>query len=170
MRKRKGKKYTAKTLKTACDAYFASITYRVPAMREEIELKTDGTPKLDYYGHPKKRYVQIITGDGRPAELTKWTEQPSVASLCIWLGINRSTLAKYGEYDPDRPESAAMSEVVQEAKAKIETYLSQKLEDKGAANGTKFALSHYFGWGKAVEEDKTTEIRVKFGGEGGAFD
>lgn len=168
--RKKGKKYTAKTLKAACDAYFARITYRVPAMREEIALKADGTPELDYYGHPKRKYVQIIAGDGQPAELTKWTEQPSVASLCIWLGINRSTLAKYGAHDPEKPESAAMSEVVQEAKAKIETYLSQKLEDKGAANGTKFALSHNFGWGKAAEEENAVEIRVKFGEEGGAFD
>ena len=159
------KRYTAKALRRACDAYYASISYKAPAMREEIVLKEDGSPELDYYGHPKRRYVQIVTSDGQAAEITKWTEQPSVAGLCIWLGINRSTLMRYGTYDPDRPQSAELCEIVQAAKARIEAYLSQKLEEKGAANGTKFSLSHNFGWGKDDQEEKNVEFKVHFNGK-----
>ena len=38
----------------------------------------------------------------------------------------------------------------------MEAYLISRLEDKGAANGTKFNLQHNFGWMEKKQEDSNS--------------
>lgn len=156
------RKYTEKRLLEACDAYFASISYTEPALRAEMVLEEDGRPKLDCYGHPMIRYVPIITADGKEAVTTRWAEPPSLMALYLYLGINKSTFARYAE-DPQ------LGEVVAYARGRVEAYLASRLEDKGAANGVKFNLEHNFGWKNKQNDSQggKMEIQVNFasGGE-----
>lgn len=140
------KKYKPKAFREGCEAYFASISYAVPVTRPEVILNDDGFPALDDYGHPLYRYIPVITADGKEAWETKWTEPPSIQGLCLFLGIDASTFSRYMKGDPEDPEGMKLAEAARLAKARVETYLISRLEDKGAANGTKFNLQHNFGW------------------------
>ena len=157
--KKSKRRYTPKQLQKAVDAYFDALTYEVPAMREEILLDDRGRPMLDAYGHVQKVWLPIVTASGEKATVTKWVQQPSEAALCLQLGMNRATFWRYGQ-DP------AYAGIVQEAKGRIEAYLSQKLEDKGASQGAKFSLQHNYGWGQVKQEENGMEIKVSFGGTG----
>lgn len=80
---------------------------------------------------------------------------PSVAGLCLKLGITRQTLLNYQA--GGKGEKAKMAFVVQSAKLVIEDYWSGQLAGK-FANGAKFALGAGFGWnGLGLWSDKTDE-------------
>ena len=140
------KKYKAATFRRGCEAYFASISYRRPVTRPEMVLDDDGCPVLDDYGHTRYKQVQIITADGKEAWETCWIEPPSIQALCLHLGIDASTFSRYQKADPEDPDSEKLAEAAKLAKARVEAYLISRLEDKSAANGTKFNLQHNFGW------------------------
>ena len=140
------KKYKAAAFRKACEAYFASISYQLPLTRNEPVMNEDGTPRLDAYGHATFKPVQVVTADGNAAWETCWTEPPSIQGLCLRLGIDASTFSRYLKADPEDPDSEKLAEAARMAKARVETYLISRLEDKSAANGTKFNLQHNFGW------------------------
>lgn len=140
------KKYKAAAFRRGCDAYFASISYRLPMTRPEPMTDEDGCPVLDGYGHAKYKRVPVKTEDGNEAWEVCWTEPPSIQGLCLHLGIDASTFSRYQKSDPEDPESEKLAEAARMAKARVEAYLISRLEDKGAANGTKFNLQHNFGW------------------------
>ena len=140
------KKYKAATFRRGCEAYFASISYRRPVTQPEMILDDDGCPVLDDYGHTRYKQVPIITADGKEAWETCWIEPPSIQALCLHLGIDTSTFSRYQKPDPEDPDGEKLAEAARLAKARVEAYLISRLEDKGAANGTKFNLQHNFGW------------------------
>lgn len=140
------KKYTAAAFSRGCKAYFASISYQRPVTRPEMILDDDGCPVLDDYGHTRYKQVPIITADGKEAWETCWIEPPSIQALCLHLGIDASTFSRYQKPDPEDPDGEKLAEAARLAKARVEAYLISRLEDKGAANGTKFNLQHNFGW------------------------
>lgn len=140
------KKYTAAAFSRGCKAYFDSISYKLPMTRPELLLTDEGLPVLDDYGHVTYRQVPVVTADGKEAWETKWTEAPSIQGLCLFLGIDTSTFSRYQKPDPEDPDSEKLAEAAKMAKARVEAYLISRLEDKGAANGTKFNLQHNFGW------------------------
>lgn len=155
------KKYTAAAFSRGCKAYFASISYQRPVTRPEMILDDDGLPLLDDYGHTRYKQVPVITADGKEAWETCWIEPPSIQGLCLYLGIDASTFSRYQKPDPEDPDSEKLAEAAKMAKARVEAYLISRLEDKGAANGTKFNLQHNFGWMEKKQEDPA-------GGAGGA--
>ena len=140
------KKYKAAAFRRACEAYFASISYEKPVTRAEIALDEEGFPLLDEFGHNRFQYKQVITADGNQAWEICWTEAPSIQGLCLQLGIDASTFSRYLKADPEDPDSEKLAEAARMAKARVEAYLISRLEDKSAANGTKFNLQHNFGW------------------------
>lgn len=148
------KKYTAAGFEKACEAYFDSICYREPKMKPMVKRDNQGFPILDKYGHQQIRYEQIVTADGRPCFETIWAEPPSLTALCLYLGIDRATFARYGAPDPDNPESERFCNTVTRARGRVEAYLESRLEDKSAARGAIFNLQQNFGW----KEKKEVEL------------
>ena len=155
------KKYKAKAFRESCEAYFASISYRLPLTRPEPVTTEEGIPVLDSYGHVTYKRVPVITEDGNAAMEICWTEPPSIQGLCLHLGIDASTFSRYMKPDDDNPDSWKLAETAKLAKARVEAYLISRLEDKGAANGTKFNLQHNFGWMEKKPEEPS-------GGAGGS--
>lgn len=150
------KKYKAATFRRGCEAYFASISYRRPVTRPEMILDDDGCPVLDDYGHTRYKQAPVITADGNEAWETCWIEPPSIQALCLHLGIDASTFSRYQKQDPEDPDGEKLAEAARLAKARVEAYLISRLEDKGAANGTKFNLQHNFGWMEKKQEDSNS--------------
>ena len=97
------KKYTKKKLREETERYFRSISRTIPARDD-----TGGIIRND---------------DGDEIQLLQYVVPPSIAGLCLQLGIDRSTWQNYA--DPTlHPE---LADVVAEARARIEAYLEQEL-------------------------------------------
>lgn len=101
-------------------------------------------PKRYQTGEALKRAVEnYFAGISREEEqnghrVRVWQGVPSMAGLCIHLGIGKSTWARY-EGDE------AMEEAARYAKLMMEDFWVQQLVEKGAS-GAKFALSANYGW------------------------
>ncbi len=105
-------------------------------------------------GRPKKYATAKALGDAVSAyfdSITRGDEfvrAPSVAGLCLYLGISRSTWCSYGE-------DKRLRHVVEWARMVVEDYWNDQLAGK-FANGAKFALGCGFGWnerGRWAEKD-----------------
>ncbi len=68
----------------------------------------------------------------------KFKRAPSVAGLCLYLGISRSTWYAYAD-------DAKLAPVVEWARLTVEDFWANQLAGK-FANGAKFALGCGFGW------------------------
>lgn len=152
------KKYTAKALRDACNAYFDAISYEEPVTKQVPVYDDEGMPVLDKYGHPVTRPETVITRNGREATRICWTEPPSVAALCLHLRIDKSTFARYEGDEKLGP-------VAREAKRRSEVYWVGEVSKKGASNGSKFVLEYGYGWGKD-DNDGPTELVVSFNAGG----
>ena len=90
------KKYTKKKLREETERYFRSISRTIPARDD-----TGGIIRND---------------DGDEIQLLQYVVPPSIAGLCLQLGIDRSTWQNYA--DPTlHPE---LADVAAEARARIE--------------------------------------------------
>lgn len=146
------KKYTAASFQRACEEYFDSICYEKPKMSKVPVWDDNGYPVLDDFGHQMYRFEQVVTRNGDQAMETIWTEPPSLTGLCLYLGIDRATFARYGSYDPENPEeSEKFCNTVSRARGRVEAYLESRLEDKSAARGAIFNLQNNFGWKEKKE-------------------
>ena len=145
------KKYTARSFETAIDAYFAAISYDEPVQRRELVLQEDGQPFLDRYGHECYRYLPVVTADGKAATVTRWTKPPSMAALCLHLGIDAATFSRYAQTPGDDPESVRFRNAATRARGRVEAYLTERLEDGKASRGAIFSLQHNFGWKDRTE-------------------
>ena len=103
------KKYTAGGFRNACKAYFDSISYECPVMRQKAEIDDAGFPVLDDYGHVKYRHEPIVTAAGKEATELRWIEPPSVQGLCLYLGIDTATFWRYTKPDTDDEESLKLA-------------------------------------------------------------
>lgn len=147
---RQARKYTAKGLEKAIEAYFDSISYTRP-LTERVAAETIGPDGIilaekDAMGHQIYRQVPVITADGNQATEIVWTEPPDMVALCLRLGISRTTLWEYGRMTEKDDPGGRYRRAVRMAKDRIELYLARRLEDNKAARGAQFALEHNFGW------------------------
>lgn len=137
---RKPKYATAKALEQAVDAYFASISYQEPA------VVATPTGEVDEQGRIKYKTMMLTRGHGdlsspkrgEPVTVTKWLRPPSMAGLCLHLGISKETWSNYAGQEKLRA-------VVERTRARMEDYWTERLDGKGA-NGARFALSSCYGW------------------------
>ena len=88
------KKYTPKALEKAVKKYFKSISRTVTA----TEPKPTG--KLDKYGHMIYEEHTVYNDLGYPVTYTEYIVPPTVADLCAFLKIDRSTWNNYSN-DPE---------------------------------------------------------------------
>ena len=117
------KKYTKKKLREETERYFRSISRTI--------LARDDTGGI------------IRNDDGDEIQILQYVVPPSIAGLCLQLGIDRSTWQNYA--DPTlHPE---LADVAAEARARIEAYLEQELltREKGL-QGIIFNLQNNYGW------------------------
>lgn len=133
------KKYNAKSLEKAVNAYFDALSYEKPA------LTLVPTGKTAKNGNPEMRYEQVRTRDGQQALTTGWIEPPSVTGLCLHLGISRETWSAYTADEKLGP-------VASRAKARIESaYVARLAEGGKGMQGLIFVLKNNFGWADQVK-------------------
>lgn len=137
------KKYSARTLTKAVDAYFDSITREV----DVTELVDTG--RRDGHGHPIFKPRPVTNKLGKQVRVTEYVVPPAVKDLCDSLGVNRSTWADYA--NPDKyPE---LAEIVQEAKERIKAWNERELVTRSGRDvkGIIFNLQANYGYGAKQE-------------------
>lgn len=150
---RKRKYGTAAALERAVNAYFATISYEVPAV-----VKTP-TGEVDEKGGVKWKTILLKEKtkdpgvEGKPIVTTKWLRPPSMAGLMLHLGISKDTWSNYAGLD-------GYKDVVERARARMEDYWTTRLDGKGA-RGAKFALSCCYGWREGAGDDARGEEAVQ---------
>lgn len=139
------KKYTARQLKKKCEEYFDSISYLQKATREVF------CGELDAYGHKVMELEPIKNQAGDDIEILCWAELPSLTALCLRLGVNRSTWARWAADEE-------LGDVVEWARATVEHAWEQQLPNKNT-QGIIFNLTHNFGWKDRTEISLDEETR-----------
>ena len=122
------KKYTKKSLETAVERYFDSITF--------VQTARDQSGKEIRNRHGEKIMVEC------------YAAPPSKMGLCLFLGIDRGTWLNYSDHE-QHPELKKITEYVN---MRIEAYLESELvrREKGV-DGIKFNLSNNYGWSAKKE-------------------
>ena len=135
---RKPKYKTAKELQQAVDAYFAGISYEEPAVVATPTGEVDEQGRIKYTTIMLREKVGEVGRTGKPITVLKWLKPPSMAGLCLHLGISKETWSNYAGQDKFRA-------VVERTRARMEDYWTERLDGKGA-HGARFALSSCYGW------------------------
>lgn len=139
----KPKKYTARTLARAVDAYFDSITREV-----EVTEQVD-TGRRDRQGHRVFESRPVTNKLGQTVRVTEYLVPPSVRELCCSLGITRATWSNYA--DPDKhPELAG---TVREACERMKAWNERELVTRPGKDvrGIIFNLQANYGYGPRAE-------------------
>jgi hypothetical protein len=139
----KPKKFTARTLARAVDAYFDSITREV-----EVTERVD-TGRRDGQGHRIFETKPVANKLGQTVRVTEYLVPPSVRELCCSLGITRATWSNYA--DPDKhPELAG---IVEEARERMRAWNERELVTRPGKDvrGIIFNLQANYGCGVKAE-------------------
>lgn len=139
------KKYTAQTLRKKLERYFDGISYMQPLMQDIW------TGRLDGYGHKIYDEQPIINQACEEIQVLRWAELPSLTAICLMLGVNRSTWARWAADEQLGP-------VVEWARATVEHAWEGRLAGK-ATQGVIFNLTHNFGWTERKEIALDAETR-----------
>lgn len=138
---RKKKYGTAKALREAVDAYFASISYEVPAVISTPTGEVDADGLIVY---KCKLLTEHFDGTGKPKTVVKYLVEPSVEGICLYLGICRDTWAEYGR-------TAGLGDVVENARLRIKAHLMNELGTRNSVQGIIFNLKANYGMTDRVE-------------------
>lgn len=130
------KKYTKKGLTEAVKKYFASISREV-AVTEKVD-----TGRKDADGHKVYEVKAVLNSLGEQAKVLEYIEPPTVGSLCMYLGIHRSTWAEYCDHD-EYPE---FKDITTWAKERLRMYLEQQLLIRKDVKGVIFDLQNNHGY------------------------
>lgn len=130
------RKYTKKSLAGAVERYFASITRIVP-VTELVE-----TGERDDKGHKIYERRPVVNSLGKEAKVEEYIVPPTVADLCQFLGIHRSTWADYCDADL-HPE---FSDTTTCARGRIRGYLERQLLTRKDVKGIIFDLQNNHGY------------------------
>jgi len=126
---------TVKGLEEAVEEYFRSISYQKPVIVDTP------TGNVDKHGHAEVKRTMLRKGPdgtGETVTVTEWLEAPSLAGLCLFLGISKETWSNYSKDEK-------LGHVTERAKLKLEEYWQGRLDGKGA-HGAQFVLKNNFGW------------------------
>lgn len=135
------KKYrTAAALERKIDEYFLTIT------REKIVTEKVATGELDQYGHMTYRDEPVLNRLGNPLTIIEYIEPPTVAGLCEFLGIDRSTWANYCDED----QCPEFLDTTQRARGRLQAWLEREmLTRKGNdIKGIQFNLEANYGYSR----------------------
>lgn len=124
---------TPARLQNAINRYFASISRTVQAT-ERVD-----TGKVDRKGQPIFQSV-IVTNDlGEDIYTRQYITKPTIAGLCVFLGISKDTWAEYSHREGYEHICAA-------AKLEMERDRSERLGNGPGDRGIEFDLKCNFGW------------------------
>lgn len=155
---------TARALEKAVEEYWASISYQKPV------IISTPTGEVDEHGNVK--YVtKMLTEDedgrirvdgiGRPKTMVEYLEEPSVAGLCLRLGIVKDTWAEYSRSENLGPVCARF-------KLRTESYLLSKLDGNRVrtVQGIIFNLKNNYGYQEKSEVENKGGVSMKIELEG----
>lgn len=118
--------------------------------------------ELDQNGHAKQKRVAVLDMNGQPIRRIAWVIPPSLASLCLSLGIDKSTFARYASVQPSgllsEEDALEYRATAAWAKACMEAFLEEQLTTKNY-RGAMFNLQENYGW------KQKTEVTVRGGVE-----
>ena len=126
------KKLSPEAFREKIQAYFDQISYLEPVY-QEVQ-----TGEFAKNGKPLVQREIAKSDDGQELFRREYSEEPSVSSLCLFLGMTRRTFQRYAN-DPKYEEAAAF------AKLKMESFWVHMLCTK-ANFGARFALNVNYGW------------------------
>lgn len=118
------KKHTAKSLETGIQGYFDKISHTVQVYDY---IPTDKTLAS---GRPALQAKEAVSDSGTPLMAVEYAQTPSIAGLCLHLGISKVTFRAYAR-------QADMADLIEDALLRIEDYWSAQCTGKGAV-GAKF--------------------------------
>ena len=139
------KKYKSKkALAEAIERYFSSISRTIPAQ----EALTGN---------------EIYNDDGERIMLTQYVRPPSICSMCLYLGIDRSTWQNYCD-EKLHPEFESVTAMT---RARIEAWLEEQLlmREKGV-QGIIFNLQNNYGWKQKQEVELGEKTRKSAAAQG----
>lgn len=157
------KKYTPRTLAKAVQRYFDSIS------RDEKVTERKATGEVDKYGHPVYAEEPVCNRLGEPLVRLVFLEPPTVSSLCLALGIHRSTWAEYAK-------DQKFSDTTSYAQGVMRAWNENQLLTRPGKDipGIKFNLENNYGYrekqsmavaGMSVEEYLRTLDEQEDGGQ-----
>lgn len=124
---------TKKSLETAIEGYFNSISRTVPVLgRGDRPVRNDA---------------------GEEMYATEYLRPPTVSGMCLFLGIERSTWQNYC----DRKLHPEFAEVTEIAKGRIEAYLEEELVTRDKVQGIMFNLQNNYGWKQKPDREREDE-------------
>ena len=145
------RKLTAAQLRRGVEAYFASISYLEPVVRQEPVVRSvdPETGAVEYqrdgYGHVMTRDVPVLGPDGEQLTRLVYTTPPGDFGLCDYLHISPDTWTRYGNQKPEEPGyDPDYAEIYARARGRICAYLEGASEEKGG-RGAQFKLERMYG-------------------------
>lgn len=127
------KNYTPETLQRAVEKYFKTITRKV-----KVTEKVD-TGKKDSSGHVIWENRPVTNCLGKELEVTEYLVPPSVAGLCEFLGIHRSTWAEYCSQEE-------FSDTTSHARGRMQGWREEQLVTRKDVKGIVFDLENNYGY------------------------
>lgn len=144
------KKYeTAAALLKVIDKYFDKISGMVDVTEVVMLLDDDGHPVI---GKKGPIYVQqkVYDKNGKVRQRLQYYVPPSLAALCLDIGVSQVTWAAYSDDDELGPVCAY-------AKLRVEAYLTEQVNLRERPQGVIFNLQNNYGWRERSEH--TAKIR-----------
>lgn len=153
------KAYDADSLRKAVEKYFKTITRKV-TVKEKVD-----TGKRDSSGHVIWELRPVVNQLGKELEITEYLVPPSVAGLCEFLGIHRSTWADYCDADK-YPE---FSDTTSHARGRMQGWREEQLVTRKDVKGIVFDLQNNYGYRErqSVEVSGSVEDFLKSQAESG---
>lgn len=132
------KKYTPKQLRTAIDAYFASIG-RTVTVTEEYP-----TGERDESGHAIMAQREVYADSGEPIRRYEYIIPPTAGGLCASLGISRETWSSYC----DQRQHPELADITAAARERLLAYREEQLLTREGKNvkGIIFDLQNNYKW------------------------
>ena len=152
------KKYkTAAALLKAVDIYFDKISRVIDATEIVPLLDDDGHIVMGRKGPVYERKI-IYNQKGEPYKKLEYIVPPSLAALCLDIGISQMTWATYSDDDELGP-------VCEYAKLRVEAYLTEQVNIRDRPQGVIFNLQNNYGWRERSEhtakiQDETDGISL----------
>lgn len=158
---------TAASLRKGIDSYWGSISYKKPVVVSTPTGEVDEEGRIKYKTRMlllDENGVVSETGTGRPMTEREFLKEPSVAGLCLHLGISKQT---WNAYKDDK----TLGRECERFLLRLEDHLAGKLDGNKAKSvqGIMFNLKNNFGWAdrSEVEHSGGANIRVEMDGETG---
>ena len=147
------KVYTERSLRTAVNKYFSSITREV-----ELTEKVDSGRK-DKKGHVIYKTEKIINSLGEIAKVTEYLVPPTIGGLCRYLKINASTWSRWS----DAKKYPEFQEIIEDVTERMTTWRKEQVVLRKDVKGLIWDLETNYGCGK--QQNGPSQLTVVLEGD-----